>query len=484
MKRRDLLKSGLALGSGLAMAGHSGIVQAAVGTAPVTFPKGFLWGVATAAYQVEGGARDGGRGPSIWDTFSHTPGKTKNGDTGDVADDSFHRWREDIALMTQLGVDSYRFSIAWSRIQPTGRGPANVQGLDYYKRLVDGLLEAGIRPFPTLYHWDLPQALEDAGGWPNRDTADRMTDYALIMAEALADRVTAWSVLNEVKTFTQAGYWDGGMAPGRKEPLAFLKATHVANIANANAFHALKAVNSKVQVGSAYDCANCFPATDSEADKAAAVRWDKLINLWYLQATLTGTYPELLPADRQAELLGWRAGDEARLKVPLDFVGINYYSGWRVWDEPKGNGIPNLNTRAEWAWSPRSIGKSDFGWDIDPPGIHQILKRMQQLTGSIPIEITENGIADNTPPGPDGRIHDVRRIAYLRAHLKELRRAIDDGVPVRAYHLWSLLDNFEWAAGYSQRFGIVHVDFEHGQKRSPRDSAYWYANVIKQNAVA
>lgn len=483
MDRREVIRTGLALGAGAALGGRGALAAAEPAPRPVTFPDGFLWGAATASYQVEGAVHADGRGPSIWDTFSHMPGKVKNGDTGDVACDSYHRWRDDIALLRELGCKSYRFSIAWPRVQPSGRGPANPAGLDYYKRLVDALLEAGIRPFPTLYHWDLPQPLEDAGGWPVRDTADRLADYTGLVAAALADRVHSWCVLNEVKTFTQAGYLDGGHAPGRREPLAFLKATHTANLANAAAFRVLKAANPKVEVGSAYDCHPCWPATDSAADRAAAARWDTLINLWYLQTTLTGRYPALLPADRQAELLGWRTGDEALIKAPLDFVGINYYSGWKVAHRPGGTGIPGVNVEAQWAWSPRSIGKADNGWDIDPPGFYDILKRMQKVTGQIPIEITENGTADNTPAGPDGRFHDRRRIAFLRAHLTELRRAIADGVPVRAYHLWSLMDNFEWAEGYSQRFGLVHVDFAHGQARTVRDSGRWYAEVIRTNSV-
>lgn len=484
MNRREVIKTGTALGAGLAAGGAGGLAPADAANAPRVFPDRFLWGTATAAYQVEGAALEDGRGPSIWDTFSHTPGKVKNGDTGDVACDSYHRWRDDVALLRELGCQSYRFSMSWPRVQPAGRGPANPQGLDYYKRLVDALLEAGIRPFPTLYHWDLPQPLEDAGGWPLRDTADRLADYTRIVADALADRVHHWSVLNEVKTFTQAGYLDGGHAPGRREPLAFLKASHTANLANAAAFRVLKAANPSAQVGSAYDCAPCWPATDSPADHAAAARWDALINLWYVQTTLTGRYPDLLPADRQAELLGLRPGDEARLKAPLDFVGINYYSGWKVAHRPGGTGVPGVDVEAQWGYSPRSIGKADNGWDIDPPGFYDILKRMQRVTGSIPIEITENGTSDNTPAGADGRFHDGRRIAFLRAHLTHLHRAIADGVPVRAYHLWSLLDNFEWTEGYSQRFGLVHVAYDSGQARIVRDSGLWYSDVIRANAVA
>ena len=471
--RREVLAGGLA----------ASLAGPAAAAGPLSFPKGFLWGAATAAYQVEGGAAEGGRGPSIWDTFSHTPGKTQNGDTGDVACDSYHRWRDDIALLRELGVKSYRFSIAWPRVQPKGRGPANPVGLDYYKRLTDGLLTAGIRPFPTLYHWDLPQPLEDAGGWPVRDTALRMVDYSRLVADALGDRITAWSVFNEPKTFAQAGYWDGGHAPGRREPLAMLKATHVINLAQGLVSRELKRARPGVKVGSCYDVSPCWPATDSPEDKAAAARWDAFINLWFVQTTLTGRYPALLPPDREAELLGLQPGDEAILKAGLDFVGLNYYSGWRVAHAAEGNGVPGLNTRGEWAKSPRATGQADNGWDIDPPGLYDILQRMRRVTGAIPLEITENGTADNTPVSTGGRFHDTRRIAFLRQHLSELHRAIADGAPVRAYHLWSLMDNFEWGEGYSQRFGAVHVDFAHGQKRTLRDSGTWYGRVARANTL-
>jgi beta-glucosidase len=484
MDRRDVLRAGIMLGG--AALGGARTALAAETDAPLRFPPGFLWGAATAAYQVEGAVRDDGRGVSIWDTFSHTPGKTRDGDTGDVACDSYHRWREDIALMRDLGLKSYRFSIAWPRIQPTGRGPANSAGLDYYARLTDDLLAAGIRPLPTLYHWDLPQALEDAGGWPARDTADRFVDYARIMAGALGDRIGQWVIFNEPKTFTQVGYLYGGHAPGRRDALAYLRATHVVNLAQGMAFRALKETRPGLTAASAFDVSPMIPASDGAADRAAAATWDKLLNLWHLQPALTGAYPTgVLPADRQASLLGWRPGDEALVRAPFDFVGINYYTAFRVSHAPEGSGIPGVDVKGEWATLAGSpYGKTDIGWDIDPPGLHDILVRMREVTGNIPIEITENGCAYNTRPGPDGRIHDAARIAYMRAHLKELHRAIQDGVPVRAHHLWSLMDNFEWAEGYSQRFGIVYVDFANGLKRIVKDSGRWYAEVAAANGVA
>jgi beta-glucosidase len=447
------------------------------------FPPGFLWGAATAAYQVEGAFNEDGRGETVWDRFAHTPGKVKNGDTGDIACDSYHRYPEDIALMKRLNLKSSRFSIAWSRIQPPGRGPTNQKGLDFYKRYIDALLEAGIRPFPTLYHWDLPQPLEDAGGWPNRDTAEWFTDYVSIVAEALGDRVDQWAVFNEPKTFTGVGYWQGRHAPGRTEPLAFLKATHTVNLAQGMAFRALKAHRSSLQVGSAFDVSPMYPATASAADVAAAERWHRFQNLWFVETALHGRYPEgVLPRNQQADLLGFRPGDETIMRAALDFVGLNYYSRFTVADAPEGNGVPGLNTKAAWASGPHA--KTDAGWDIFPEGFHDILMVMNQHTGGLPVEITENGAAYNIGPDAHGEIADVQRIAYLRSHLRQLSRAIHDGVPVRAYHGWSLLDNFEWAEGYSKRFGLVWVDFANGRTRTIKDSGYWYAKVAETNRVA
>jgi beta-glucosidase len=489
MQRRDLLRAAFALG-GVPLLGRSANTFAdARASARLTngigsFPKNFLWGSATAAYQVEGAWNVDGRGESIWDRFAHTPGKIKNGDTGDVACDSYRRYPDDLALMRQLGLKSYRFSIAWPRVQPDGRGAVNAPGLDYYKRLVDATLEAGIRPLPTLYHWDLPQPLEDAGGWPNRDTAQRLADYAKLVVDALGDRIEKWCIFNEPKTFTHCGYWQGNHAPGRTDPLAFLRATHTVNLAQGMALHAIKASNPKLEVGGVYDTHPTLPATPSAADKAAAERWYKFTNLWFLYPALKGAYPDgVLDPNRQNELLGWREGDANTLRAALDFVGINYYSSWVVRDAPEGNGVPGLNTSADWATAYPPHHKTDNGWDIYPKGFYDILQDMAEHTGHIPIEITENGAAYNTAPAKDGHIHDAERIAWMRAHLLELSRAIRDGVPVRAYHYWSLLDNFEWADGYSQRFGLVYVDFKNAQKRIPKDSAAWFAKVAAANRV-
>lgn len=479
--RREFLRSSAVVAGGVA----AGRALGDLAPQPLRLPPGFLWGAATAAYQVEGAYRADGRGESIWDRFAHTPGKVLNGDTGDVACDSFHRYAEDITLLKQLGMQSYRFSVSWPRIQADGRGPGNAKGLDYYSRVVDGLLAAGIRPLVTLYHWDLPQPLEDAGGWPNRDTAARFADYAAIVARALGDRVKHWNVLNEPKTFTSVGYWYGAHAPGRKDPLAFVRATHVSNLAQGEGTRALKAAHADAQVGSALDVAPMYPATSSAADAAAAERWHRFQNLWFLHPALHGRYPDgVLQADRQADLLGWQDGDERRVRADFDFVGLNYYTPILVKDAPQGNGIPGLNTESQWATMHGEHPKTDIGWTVYPQGFYDILVRMVKETGALPIEITENGASYNTTPGTDGRIRDTDRIAYLRAHLAMLARAIGDGVPVRAYHCWSLLDNFEWAYGFSQRFGIVHVDFADGQRRTVKDSGRWYAGVAATNRVA
>ena len=477
LDRREMLAALAAAGT-LAATGANAKPKAAAPAA--AFPPGFFWGAATAAYQVEGGWNEDGKGESIWDRFVLAPGKIKNGDTGKVACDSYHRYGDDIALLKDLGAKSYRFSIAWTRIQPDGTGPVNDKGLDYYKRLTDGLLAAGIRPFPTLYHWDLPQELEDRGGWPVRDTSDRFADYAGLVAGALGDRIENFSLFNEPKTFVELGYLDGVFAPGRKDPAAFLKAQHVVNLAQGKGCRAIKAAKSGLKVGGVYDVGPMYPATSDPADAAAAERYHKFLNLWYIVPPLTGAYPEgVLPADQQAALQDFRPGDDQLMRADLDFAGINFYSRWQVHNDPDCP-IPGLAARGDWASG--NDEKTDFGWDIYPEGLYVILKQMQQVTGQLPLEITENGCAYNLAPGADGVIHDQKRIDYYRAHFVQLARAIGDGVPVRGYHAWSLIDNFEWASGYTQHFGLCAVD-PATQNRTPKDSFNWYKGIIAANAV-
>ncbi|TWB15071.1 broad-specificity cellobiase [Nitrospirillum amazonense] len=483
MNRRTLLQGAAALAGVGALGGTAATWRSALAATPagkVVFPKDFLWGAATAAYQVEGGWNADGKGPSIWDTFTHQKGlgRIKNDDTGDVACDSYHKYKEDAALIRRMNLKSYRYSIAWSRVQPLGKGAVNQAGLDYYKRLTDAVLEAGARPLVTLYHWDLPQALDDEGGWTNRDTSDRLAEYADIVGRALGDRINHWAILNEPKTFTHLGYWEGIFAPGHKDPLQMLKATHVVNLSQGKAFRAMKAINPKFQVGSVCDVANMVPRTDSEADKAAAERYHRFLNLWFLQPVLDGTYPDVLPADQRDALLGFQPGDEKIMRADYDMVGLNYYTRWVVADKPEGNGVPGLNTAHEWGEGPHA--KTDIGWDIDPDGFHDTLVRMAKAIGNRPIEITESGAAYNTPL-VDGHVKDEKRIAYMKAYFAALSRAIQDGAPVRAYHAWSLMDNFEWAQGYTQRFGLTYVDYKNDQKRTIKDSGLWYAKVAKNN---
>jgi beta-glucosidase len=444
--------------------------------ARVRFPDGFRWGTATAAYQIEGAWQADGKGESIWDRFAHTPGRIKGGHTGDVACDSYHRWRDDIALMQQMGLNSYRFSIAWPRIQPDGRGAANRNGIDYYGRLVDGLLAAGIRPFPTLYHWCLPQALEDAGGWPNRDLAGRFADYAELVVRALGDRVKDWMLFNEPAIFTMLGYRIGIHAPGRRDPEAFWLATHTVNLAQGEACRALRGLDPGLRLGTAFSMSPCEPAGDSEADRAAAERWHALINEWFLAPALRGQYPPAFRSGVPADRLGLRPGDLERVRADLDFLGINLYTRSVVRDEP---GDPDVGA------TPLLFGgnqgpRTDFGWEVWPDALYQMVRRITRDYGRPVIEITENGCSYGDGPGEDGVIRDPRRIEFYRGYLAALARAIEEGADVRGYHAWSLIDNFEWAEGFEQRFGLAWVDFASG-KRTLKESGRWYGRVAAEN---
>ena len=468
------------------------------------FPSGFLWGAATAAYQIEGAAAEGGRTPSIWDTYSHTPGKVRNGDTGDTAADHYHRYRDDIALMSELGLQSYRFSVSWSRVQPTGRGPAVEQGLDFYRSLVDGLLEAGITPVATLYHWDLPQELEDAGGWPARDTAERFGDYAAIMAEALGDRVRLWTTLNEPWCSAFLGYGSGVHAPGRTEPASSLRAAHHLNLAHGRAVAALRAARpATAQVSVTLNLHEVRPLSDSLADREAARRIDAVGNRIFTGPILKGEYPQDLRADT-AHLVDWdelvRPGDLAAISAPIDLLGVNYYTPTLVSSRLGTDGI-GAGTAA--ATRNDAHGKSDhspwtgsedvvfhlppgertaMNWSIDPSGLYNLLTRMSREHPRLPLLVTENGAAFDDYLNPEGEVRDPERIAYLRTHLAAVHAAIADGADVRGYFLWSLMDNFEWAYGYGKRFGAVYVDYA-TQRRIPKSSARWYAEAIRRGGV-
>jgi beta-glucosidase len=449
----------------------------------ISFPNNFFWGAATAAYQIEGAWQEDGKGESIWDHFAHTPGKIKDGDTGDVACDSYHRWREDIALLRAMNLNSYRFSISWPRIQPAGSGPANSKGIDYYSRLVDALQEARIRPSVTLYHWDLPQTLEEAGGWPNRDTASRFGDYVEVVARALGDRVSDWMLFNEPAAFTYRGYLQGELAPGRKSLFDFLRATHTVNLAQGAGFRALKAICPKARVGTALSMSACEPATNSEEDRLAAERAHAITNLWFLEPALNGRYPEAFTFLPETAMK-IKSGDLDKMRAPLDFIGINLYYR-TIASAPSA--IERFSHAQQWLFPVKMTGgqqgpKTSMGWEVWPQAIYDMVMRISRDFNRPQIEITESGCAYNDGPDASGVIHDTRRIDYHRQYLQALAHAIADGADVRGYHAWTLLDNFEWAEGFSQRFGLSYVDFK-TQQRTIKESGRWYAKVAAQNRV-
>ncbi|MFP8883010.1 GH1 family beta-glucosidase [Streptomyces mangrovi] len=459
------------------------------------FPPGFLWGTATAAYQIEGAAAEGGRTPSIWDTFSRTPGRTRNGDTGDIACDHYHRWREDLEIMADLGVGAYRFSVSWPRVQPTGSGPASREGLDFYSRLVDGLLDKGIQPVVTLYHWDLPQELEDAGGWPERATAERFAEYASLVAGALGDRVGTWTTLNEPWCSAFLGYGSGVHAPGRTDQADALRAAHHLNLAHGLGTQALRAALPEgAQTSVTLNLHHVRSLTGDPADTDAARRIDGVANRVFTGPMLRGEYPEDVLRDT-AHLTDWsfvRDGDLADIHQPLDFLGVNYYSPTLV-SAASGPGTHNADGHGASEHSPwpggddvafhRTPGETTaMGWTIDPTGMYDLLLRVRDDFPGMPVVITENGAAFDDYVDPEGRVLDPQRISYLHGHLAAVHRAIEAGADVRGYFLWSLLDNFEWGYGYSKRFGAVYVDYATG-RRVPKASARWYAQVVRDGAL-
>ena len=446
-----------------------------VDVAGARFPEHFLFGTATASYQVEGAWKADGKGESIWDHFAHTQGKIKGGDTGDVACDTYHRYKEDVAIMKQLNQKSCRFSVAWTRIQPTGTGAVNQKGLDFYSRFVDELLAAGIRPMCTAFHWDLPQALEDQGGWPERDLYKKFADYAAILAKSLGDRVQTWAIFNEPYIFTMLGYGTGIHAPGKKDMNLFLKAAHTVNLAQGEAFRAMKAASPRAKVGSAFSMSPGAPATDSAADKAAAERYHAINNIFFLETALNGKYPDPFEGNKAPfETMGLRPGDGKIMQAPLDWIGINYYNRHIISDAAKG-GEPLIRFTE---YMP-AVGPITYnGWEVWPRGLYDIVTQISKEYNRPIIEITENGCAYSDGPLPENqnKVPDARRIEFFKGHLAELAHAIKDGADVRGYHAWSLLDNFEWAEGYSQRFGMTYVDFR-DLRRTVKDSGHWYGRV-------
>lgn len=443
----------------------------------LVFPENWVWGAATAAYQIEGAVREGGRGLSIWDVYSHTPGKVANGDTGDIACDHFHRYPEDIALMRELGLGGYRFSISWPRIFPTGAGRPNAEGLDFYRRLVERLHDAGITPFVTLYHWDLPQPLQDRGGWTNRDTARRFGELAHTVAAALGDGVHHWVTINEPWVAGFLGHLLGLHAPGTRDLTTALAATHTLLLAHGEAMIALRAeMREGDEAGIALNLAPCVPASDSNADLEAAYRVDGFTNRWFLDALYRGHYPDdmvQIYGDAMPEIL---PGDMDLIARPTDLLAVNYYTRSVVAYDATD---PLLRAKRI---VPPGAPVTAMGWEVYPEGLYDILARVHADYAPPRLLVTENGAAYEDVL-VEGTVDDPLRERYLHEHLIQAHRAVSDGVPLGGYFVWSLLDNFEWAWGYGMRFGLIYVDYA-TQERIIKRSGHWYATVTREHGVS
>jgi beta-glucosidase len=502
MHRRQFVARSIAAVAGAALHRWSGDLSAAIsigqspGSLPdssikaAQFPEGFLWGTATASYQNEGAWNVDGKGESIWDRFTHTP--------GDVACDQYHLYHQDIALAKQLNLKSYRFSISWPRIQPAGTGAPNMKGLDFYSRFVDALLDAGIRPWCTMYHWDLPQALEDRGGWPNRDLSNYFADYAALLAKHLGDRITVWAPFNMPWAIAFMGYAAGAFPPCRTSFSDFLKAAHTLALAQGQAHRAAKAASSKATVGSAYEMAPAYPKTDSEDDRAATARYHAMNNVFFLEAAMKGRYPKAFVGDPPYEVMGFKPGDEKLLYAPLDWVGFHYYtrrivsdaskeksqsggnfSGTEIESNSPGGRDPYTRFRAA---MPTEGPLTEAGLEVWPRGIYDLVTQISKEYNHPVIEITESGCGYLDDPDEHGRIPDDRRVKWFRETLAELALAIAEGARVRAFHAWTLLDNFQWAEGYTERYGLIYTDFRN-QKRTIKNSGYWYGRVATSNRL-
>jgi len=439
----------------------------------VSFPADFVWGCATSSYQIEGAWDEDGKGESIWDRFSHEPDRIRDGSSGDVACDHYHRYKEDVALMKELGLDSYRFSISWPRIFPTGKGELNQKGLDFCSRLVDELLAAGITPFPTLYHWDLPVALQDDGGWANRDIVQHFAEYARTMADHLGDRVKNWLIFNEPWVFTIIGYLGGYHPPALRDPPLALRTTHIVNLAQAEAARAMRSTGKVEGLGTAYSMGGAYPASDSEEDRAAAERGFRFNNLWFLEPALRGRYPDAYVGGLDPERLGVQPGDMEALRVDFDYIGINLYSRQVVAHAPQDRNLGLRPVRVEGA------ERTDFDWEVYPEAIHDVIMRIWS-DYRLPIYVTENGCSYGDGPDQRGVVNDERRSGFLQRYIAQVARAIEEGADVRGYYHWSSMDNFEWVEGFRQRFGLIWVDFE-TQRRIIKESGRWYRDVIANN---
>ncbi len=441
-----------------------------------SFPNDFLWGAATSAYQIEGFPLADGAGPSIWHRFAHTPGRVAGNDTGDLACDHYHRWLDDVALMAELGLNAYRFSLAWGRVLPEGRGAINRRGLDFYERLVDALLEQGIRPMATLYHWDLPVALHERGGWLNPDSPRWFADYAETVFRALDDRVPFWITINEPWVVTAPGYLDGQLAPGHRDLFEPPRVAHHLLLAHAEAVAVYRTLG-RHRIGPAVNLEPQHPASSSPADLEASRRRDAFINRWFLDALMFGRYPEEL-----ADIFGpawpeFSAESLAKIRCPGDFIGVNYYSRGLVRAAPEA---PPLNAIRI---TPTDAELTAMDWEVYPEGLTETLLWLRDRYANPPLYITENGAAFDDPPPRDGLVEDPRRVAYLRTHIQAAATALEQGVDLRGYCVWSLLDNFEWAEGYSKRFGLYQVDAG-DRTRRPKASARFYREVIRSRGAA
>ncbi|MFJ6843641.1 GH1 family beta-glucosidase [Streptomyces griseoluteus] len=433
-------------------------------------PDDFRWGTATSAYQIEGAVAEDGRSPSIWDTFSHTPGKIDGDDNGDIACDHYHRWRDDLGLMRELGVDMYRLSVAWPRVMPGGDGPVNPKGLAFYDELTDALLEAGITPSVTLYHWDLPQVLQDRGGWPERDTAEHFVAYAAAVAERLGDRVTHWATLNEPLCSAWIGHLEGKMAPGLTDLTAAVRASYHLLLGHGLATQAIRAAAPGAEIGLVTNLSTVHPATDSPEDVAAAHRQDGHVNRWWLDPVHGRGFPADMVEVYGVELPE-KPGDLETIATPLDWLGLNYYMPAHVADDPNGPAPYARSVRRE------GVPRTGMDWEIDASGIETLLLRLTEEYGARRIYVTENGSSFPDRVGPDGTVDDPERRAYLESHLAACAAAVAKGAPLAGYFAWSLMDNFEWAYGYDKRFGLFHVDYA-TQARTIKASGRRYAEII------
>ena len=440
-----------------------------------SFPENFAWGAATASYQIEGAWNDNGKGESIWDRFSHTPGKVENGDTGDIACDHYHRWQEDIVLMKEIGLKAYRLSIAWPRILPSGRGEVNQAGIDFYSQLVDALLEAGIEPFVTLYHWDLPQALQDEGGWPKRKIVDAFVEYADLVSRVLGDRVKNWITLNEPWVSAFVGHEEGRHAPGIKDMHTAVAASHHLLLSHGLAVPKIRENSPDANVGITLNLSPHEPASPSIFDRKATIWGDGYLNRFFLDPLVGRGYPQDMVNNFGSAMEFAQRDDLDTIAVPIDFLGVNYYT----------RKIARSEVVSEEENEPCTVFRGDeiteMDWEVYPEGLYNLLGRMHFDYNFPAIYITENGAAFKDQVVND-EVDDPQRLSYIKRHLKQVHRAIEVGVPVKGYFVWSLMDNFEWAHGYTKRFGLIYIDYE-TQQRIPKSSAKWYAQVIRANAV-